>query len=785
MSEPQIVKYSVDGTIYFIPRNKIPKDSYLDVVTTTGVGGGHTVHPLPVSQEEFEPVYQWLVNRSIPLKTNMEQFSETLNGLLINPFETYDTALIVEEDMRAHMYQPGYEDHPMNTDPHYGLIDVVPDLWEQVEVDQPENPNLLFNQTRIKPQPWAQIYDSLTELNFLFDVPGVFIAGGRVFSALFEGGGTATKWANRESIGPDYRAHRGYSDVDLFLIAQTEAEGSRRIQQLKNVIKNHFTKFLATRPTRHPPREDDEYKDFTQKDEDRFEARHEEASELMHAEPYPDEVAEDAEDKNRKIDSRDREILNERRMGTPEQREPLLQLLRSFPPEIVTENKGRVGWGNDHRSLEEFSLYNLRRLVERSYNDIHLKAYERAHKLTYYDHVGAHDPSESIRSKTADYEGELGEARKESDHFLTDQTYDMIYENSHPDPNDRDIRIIKIHETRTQNALTITVGQLDFQIILRLYKSPSEVLHGFDVDCCSLGYDGGNIWATQRAIFSLLNGYNTVNFDRLSPSYPFRLVKYALRGMMIYAPDFDRARVNEEALNRRFAQYIVDRGLDKGYKYIKRMKGLDVIIYAEYHWTRLDQHPLVSKSLAKLVEAKSDYNKNIPFTRYFELGDVGQTVYKLLEYLIKSADLYPEISAQYMPHVIALLEQVLRKRYQDWPLAFQIYPVLVMDYTRHLKNTVLSLKINNFFLRGSPVFFITGDQIMQIMSVNPHLYAILRILTHDRIEFPQQVRFKIQNPGEQMTNTFNRLVLEDNRLWYTGEFYEPPPVIPAVESEEE
>jgi len=28
------------------------------------------------------------------------------------------------------------------------------------------------------------------------------------------------------------------------------------------------------------------------------------------------------------------------------------------------------------------------------------------------------------------------------------------------------------------------------QIILRLYKSPAEILMGFDVDCCAVGYDG-------------------------------------------------------------------------------------------------------------------------------------------------------------------------------------------------------------------------------------------------------------------------------------------------------
>ena len=31
------------------------------------------------------------------------------------------------------------------------------------------------------------------------------------------------------------------------------------------------------------------------------------------------------------------------------------------------------------------------------------------------------------------------------------------------------------------------------QIVLRLYKTLAEVLHGFDVDACSIGFDGHTV----------------------------------------------------------------------------------------------------------------------------------------------------------------------------------------------------------------------------------------------------------------------------------------------------
>jgi hypothetical protein len=48
---------------------------------------------------------------------------------------------------------------------------------------------------------------------------------------------------------------------------------------------------------------------------------------------------------------------------------------------------------------------------------------------------------------------------------------------------------------RSKNAITL-VSQYPYrhiQIILRLYKSPAEILMGFDVDCCSVGFDGANV----------------------------------------------------------------------------------------------------------------------------------------------------------------------------------------------------------------------------------------------------------------------------------------------------
>lgn len=75
------------------------------------------------------------------------------------------------------------------------------------------------------------------------------------------------------------------------------------------------------------------------------------------------------------------------------------------------------------------------------------------------------------------------------------------------------------------------------QIIKRLYTSPSQIIHGFDVDsCCILTTLDGNTFITERGAHALKNGYNVLNFERFSPSNEYRLMKYLMRGFGLWIP---------------------------------------------------------------------------------------------------------------------------------------------------------------------------------------------------------------------------------------------------------
>ena len=106
---------------------------------------------------------------------------------------------------------------------------------------------------------------------------------------------------------------------------------------------------------------------------------------------------------------------------------------------------------------------------------------------------------------------------------------------------------------RTKNTISITNHMFpEYQFILRIYKTYSEVIHGFDVDCCCIGLDGKDMYMTERCKYAIFNGYNTVNFDLMSPSYEYRLAKYGTRGMSVYIPGIENYTIQRDILNEEY-----------------------------------------------------------------------------------------------------------------------------------------------------------------------------------------------------------------------------------------
>lgn len=110
----------------------------------------------------------------------------------------------------------------------------------------------------------------------------------------------------------------------------------------------------------------------------------------------------------------------------------------------------------------------------------------------------------------------------------------------------RDALLVETTTIRTKNTVTIASRHpvRHVQIVLRIYKSISEIMTGFDVDCSCAAYDGTQVYASPRALAAYMTQINTVDLTRRSPSYENRLSKYAQRGFEVYWPSLDRTRVD-------------------------------------------------------------------------------------------------------------------------------------------------------------------------------------------------------------------------------------------------
>lgn len=76
----------------------------------------------------------------------------------------------------------------------------------------------------------------------------------------------------------------------------------------------------------------------------------------------------------------------------------------------------------------------------------------------------------------------------------------------------------------------------EIQVMTQLYRSPSHLLLGFDVDACTSMFDGSNVFATERFHRALTKGYNLADPTRRSGTYEDRLYRYSVKGFFVLVP---------------------------------------------------------------------------------------------------------------------------------------------------------------------------------------------------------------------------------------------------------
>ncbi len=306
---------------------------------------------------------------------------------------------------------------------------------------------------------------------------------------------------------------------------------------------------------------------------------------------------------------------------------------------------------------------------------------------------------------------------------------------------------------RTENAITIGTAKPKYQVILRTYTCPSEVVHGFDLDACGIFYDGDRVWATQRAAYSLQHHINFFDFDRMSPTYGYRLAKYASRGFQVWLPKFNPDLVRWNDLEKltdnisdaydtwedvhsmpSYAPYFTMGGMDtqalrknpKVQEVLNKKNPLDLILFASYF------KYLPNLNLSDYT-AYSDKKKATRFPR----GEIAKIPSNLLpsrkgskEELTTIADWWEVVAPGYATFTRAI-------KYDPEPQPKRRGAPTVNEYYKELP--------------VDPIFNLHPES-CQLSGLTPNL------------------QWKSQNPMEQLTGTFNPTTLKDLNEWYDNAF---------------
>lgn len=331
---------------------------------------------------------------------------------------------------------------------------------------------------------------------------------------------------------------------------------------------------------------------------------------------------------------------------------------------------------------------------------------------------------------------------------------------------------------------------IEIQFIFRLYKTKSEIIHGFDFGSCAIGFDGRKVYFTSLSKFAFEYGYNILDTTRRSTSYEFRLAKYANRGFGLILPRLDIDIIRRDLNNKELEDNIRAGGVLRRHP-------------RNYRW---DNQNNIDKNTVIFY---------LPYLLIFIKRDASSTTHKNhinhLNHIIGGFS--PRFTNNYHPRQHDY-ENPLNQpnnlnnpyygddiRTDEWRNGKNIKNLtngesgkirlwgedlnnLLNDYQTSLID--INNDINRYFTRLVEYgleFKISGVKSID-KTLNSHIFVTVRNeilaqqgrvleLAKNFIEQRRNIQFIEQNPGTQLTSSINPII-EDEMVWYGIDHYKYP-----------
>jgi len=212
------------------------------------------------------------------------------------------------------------------------------------------------------------------------------------------------------------------------------------------------------------------------------------------------------------------------------------------------------------------------------------------------------------------------------------------------------------------------------QVILRKFKSISDILNGFDLDASQVAIDHENLYYTDRFLFSYQNKINIFNINKASPSYIHRLNKYKIyKGYDIVSIFGELKHSNSDSFD--FCSYYSGFELNNEDKIITNMK-----YFANIHdkfWYSTNTY-LDARSYQTFVMYFSQ-----EVSKFIDTGSLKDTKLECFNMTLKEVkDIYERLSYEKRPSIVFAEEGLNRYRSYKKEVDYYLYfePILTPNH---------------------------------------------------------------------------------------------------------